>query len=76
MTRIRILCLVMLVLIVLCQFSQAASMIPEKKIASLKEGRHRIGYTQKAPNKGLSIREFKLKPVKETAESGRTLRKI
>ena len=38
MTGIRILCLVMLVLIGLCQFSQAASMIPEKKIAALKEG--------------------------------------
>ena len=34
----------------------------------LKEGRNRIQYTHKAPNKGLSIREFKLKPVKETAE--------
>lgn len=38
MTRIRILCLMMLVLIGLCQFSQAADNIPEKKIAALKEG--------------------------------------
>lgn len=30
----------------------------------LKEGRNRISFTQKAPNKGVSIREFKLKPVK------------
>ena len=32
----------------------------------LKEGRDRISFTQKAPNKGLSIKGFKLKPVKET----------
>jgi hypothetical protein len=32
----------------------------------LKEGRNRISFTQKAPNKGLSIKGFKLKPVKET----------
>jgi hypothetical protein len=38
MTKIKILCLMMLVVIGLCQFSQAAGMIPEKKIAALKEG--------------------------------------
>jgi len=31
----------------------------------LKEGRNQILYTQKAPNKGLSIKYFKLKPVSE-----------
>lgn len=30
----------------------------------LKEGRNRISFTQKAPNKGVSIKEFKIKPVK------------
>ena len=30
----------------------------------LKEGRNRIGFTQYAPNKGVSIKHFKLKPVK------------
>jgi hypothetical protein len=30
----------------------------------LKEGRNRISFTQYAPNKGVSIKEFKLKPVK------------
>ena len=30
----------------------------------LKEGRNQILYTQKAPNKGLSIKYFKLKPLK------------
>jgi hypothetical protein len=30
----------------------------------LKEGRNRILFTQYAPNKGVSIKEFKLKPVK------------
>ncbi len=30
----------------------------------LKEGRNRISYTHYAPNKGVSIKEFKLKPVK------------
>jgi hypothetical protein len=29
----------------------------------LKEGRNRISFTQKAPNKGLSIKYFKLKPM-------------
>lgn len=30
----------------------------------LKEGQNRISFTQKAPNKGISIKQFKLKPVK------------
>ena len=30
----------------------------------LKEGRNRISYTQYAPNKGVSIKYFKLRPVK------------
>lgn len=30
----------------------------------LKEGRNRISFTQYAPNKGLSIKEFKLKPMR------------
>ena len=31
----------------------------------LKEGRNRLSYTQKAPNKGISIKHFKLKPVRQ-----------
>ena len=38
----------------------------------LAEGRNRISFTQKAPNKGISIKEFKLKPVKEAGLSLRS----
>ena len=31
----------------------------------LKEGRNRISFTQRAPNKGISIKHFKLKPVNQ-----------
>jgi hypothetical protein len=35
----------------------------EPVILDLKEGRNTLMYTLKAPNKGVSIKHFKLKPV-------------
>jgi len=40
----------------------------------LKEGRNRISFTQYAPNKGVSIKEFKLKPVKASGGPAAKLR--
>ena len=45
-------------------YTKADWMDTEPVELELKEGRNRISFTQYAPNKGLSIREFKLKPVK------------
>ena len=50
-------------------YTKADWMDTEPVELELKEGRNRISYTQKAPNKGLSIREFKLKPVKQAGLS-------
>jgi len=47
-------------------YTKADWMDTEPVELELKEGRNRISFTQYAPNKGLSIKEFKLKPVKET----------
>ena len=47
-------------------YTKADWMDTEPVELELKEGRNRISFTQKAPNKGLSIKGFKLKPVKET----------
>jgi hypothetical protein len=45
-------------------YTKADWMDTEPVELELKEGRNRISFTQYAPNKGLSIMEFKLKPVK------------
>lgn len=45
-------------------YTKADWMDTEPVELELKEGRNQILYTQKAPNKGLSIKYFKLKPVK------------
>ena len=45
-------------------FTKADWMDTEPVELELKEGRNRILYTQKTPNKGLSIKHFKLKPLK------------
>ena len=45
-------------------YTKADWMDTEPVELELKEGRNRISYTQIAPNKGLSIKEFKLEPVK------------
>lgn len=47
-------------------YTKADWMETEPVVLELKEGRNRISFTQKAPNKGLSIKGFKLKPVTET----------
>jgi hypothetical protein len=47
-------------------YTKADWMDTEPVELELKEGRNRISFTQYAPNKGISIREFKLKPVKKT----------
>ena len=44
-------------------YTKADWMDTEPVELELKEGRNRISYTQKAPNKGLSIKYFKLKPM-------------
>ncbi len=44
-------------------YTKADWMDTEPVVLELKEGRNRISFTQKAPNKGLSIKMFKLKPV-------------
>ena len=45
-------------------YTKADWMDTEPVELELKEGRNRILYTQKTPNKGLSIKHFKLKPLK------------
>ncbi|HJM65730.1 MAG: hypothetical protein GY887_17020 [Halieaceae bacterium] len=45
-------------------YTKADWMDTEPVELELKEGRNRISFTQYAPNKGVSIKEFKLKPVK------------
>ena len=45
-------------------YTKADWMNTEPVELELKEGRNRISFTQYAPNKGVSIKEFKLKPVK------------
>jgi len=45
-------------------YTKADWMDTEPVELELKEGRNRIQYTQKTPNKGLSIKHFKLKPLK------------
>jgi hypothetical protein len=45
-------------------YTKADWMDTEPVDLELKEGRNRISFTQYAPNKGLSIKKFKLKPVK------------
>jgi hypothetical protein len=45
-------------------YTKADWMDTEPVELELKEGRNRISYTHYAPNKGVSIKEFKLKPVK------------
>jgi len=45
-------------------FTKADWMDTEPVELELKEGRNEILYTQKTPNKGLSIKHFKLKPLK------------
>jgi hypothetical protein len=47
-------------------YTKADWMDTEPVELELKEGRNRISYTHYAPNKGVSIKEFKLKPVKKT----------
>lgn len=44
-------------------YTKADWMDTEPVELELKEGRNRISFTQRAPNKGLSIKKFKLKPV-------------
>lgn len=44
-------------------YNRADWMETEPVELNLKEGRNRISMPQKAPNKGLSIKEFNLKPV-------------
>ena len=48
-------------------YTKADWMDTEPVELELKEGRNRISFTQKAPNKGVSIKEFKLKLEKATA---------
>jgi len=45
-------------------YTKADWMDTEPVELELKEGRNRILYTQKPPNKGVSIKHFKLKPLK------------
>lgn len=45
-------------------YTKADWMDTEPVELELKEGRNRISFTQRAPNKGLSIKKFELKPVK------------
>ncbi len=45
-------------------YTKADWMDTEPVDLELKEGRNRISFTQYAPNKGLSIKKFKLKPLK------------
>ena len=40
----------------------------EPEIIELKEGRNTIQFTMRAPNRGVSIKDFQLKPVKYTAK--------
>jgi len=44
-------------------YTKADWMDTEPVELELKEGRNRISFTQYAPNKGISIKEFKLKPM-------------
>ena len=46
-------------------YTKADWMDTEPVELELKEGRNRILFTQYAPNKGISIKEFKLKPMGE-----------
>ena len=48
-------------------YTQADWMDTHPVELDLKEGRNRISFTQHAPNKGISIKEFKLTPVKPEA---------
>lgn len=52
-------------------YTKADWMDTEPVEFELKEGQNRISFTQKAPNKGISIKQFKLKPAKG---EGRILR--
>lgn len=52
-------------------YTKADWMDTEPVELELKEGRNQIAFTQKSPNKGLSIKEFKLKPVRDTGASFR-----
>jgi len=45
-------------------YTKADWMDTEPIELELREGRNQILYAQKTPNKGLSIKHFKLKPVK------------
>ncbi|MGB0325941.1 MAG: hypothetical protein ACPGJR_00275 [Akkermansiaceae bacterium] len=45
-------------------YTKADWMDTEPVELELNEGRNRISFTQRTPNKGISIKEFKLKPVK------------
>jgi len=45
-------------------YTKADWMDTEPVELELKKGRNRILYTQKPPNKGVSIKHFKLKPLK------------
>jgi len=45
-------------------YTKADWMDTEPVVLELKEGRNQILYTHKPPNKGLSIKYFKLKPIK------------
>jgi hypothetical protein len=47
-------------------YTKADWMDTEPVELDLKQGRNRISYTHYTPNKGISIGEFKLKPVEET----------
>ena len=46
-------------------YTKANWMDTEPVELELKERRNQILFTQYAPNKGLSIKEFKLKPMRE-----------
>ena len=51
-------------------YTKADWMDTEPVELELKEGRNQILYTQKPPNKGLSIRYFKLKPMAQMQSEG------
>ena len=52
-------------------YTKADWMDTEPVELELKEERNQILYTQKAPNKGLSIKYFKLKPMRREPEAPR-----
>jgi hypothetical protein len=51
-------------------YTKADWMDTEPVELELKKGRNRILYTQKPPNKGVSIKYFKLKPMAEMQRKG------